>query len=245
MKILLIQIMFCFINCNLAKATMFLPISLEKQVEEATFALETKFVNGRVFKNQAGEIMTEYSFDVLDSYNLDPDDLDAGQLKITMPGGTFEGITSMIDGAPQFSLGEKSFLLLKKIHSRIYISNFSLGKFKIQEINGKTYFVSEVFPMNPHMGRISKEKMIDLIKSKWKITSIVLPAAKIKNNLILAHEQISDSNVHITNSRIPAQEIIPNEKVPLVFWITLALGSAVFGFIYLKLSQMENKNKKN
>jgi hypothetical protein len=224
---------------------MFLPISLEKQVEEATFAVETKFANGRVFKNQNGDIMTEYSFDVLDSYNLDPDDLDSGQLKITMPGGTFEGITSTIDGAPQFSLGEKSFLLLKKIHSRIYISNFSLGKFKIQEFNGKTYFVSEVFPMDQHIGRISKEKMIDLIKSKWKITSNVLPAALIKSNLILANKQRSDSNVQMTNSRNPAQEKKPNEKVPVFFWITLVLVSAVFGITYFKLSQMENKNKKN
>ncbi|MDD4976281.1 MAG: hypothetical protein PHY93_18125 [Bacteriovorax sp.] len=235
---------------NVCFATMFLPLPFDKQVEEATSAVEVKLENTKVFKNASGLIMTEYSFEVLESYNFSDDDLDNQKLKLSMPGGTYDGITSMIDGAPQFNKNERSFLLLKKIDSKNYLSNFSLGKFKIQEFEGKPYYVSEVFPMDPKIGRISKEKMIELMKSKWKIT-LMIPK-------IIPHVTASTSASSpgpgteirpIIKSvddleREPAQEeSITNEGVPIFFWSAIAFFVFFFSFIFFKLGKTDSKHK--
>lgn len=232
-------------------ATMFVPLALEKQVEEATSAVEVKLSNTRVFKNEAGMIMTEYAFNVLENYNLSSEDLENKKLNLTMPGGTYDGVTSTIDGAPQFSLGEKSFLLLKKVESKNYLSNFTLGKYKIQSYEGKTYYVSEVFPLDPKIGRISKDKMIDLMKTKWKTSFSTIedlsPAAggatmSVREKKI---EKVESPIVAIFKKidREPAQTLDADESVPFSFWGSLFIVVFFFSVIFFKLGQSGQKHK--
>lgn len=226
---------------NICMATIFFPLPFEKQVEEATSAVEVHLVSTKVFKNTIGNIMTEYSFDVLEAYNLSDGDLENEKLKLTMPGGTFEGITSMIDGAPQFNADEKSFLLLKKIESKIYLSNFTLGKFKIQEHEGKTFYVSDVFPEDPNVGKISKEKMVELMKTKWK-TSFIDSAEKILN----PNDEIAPKAVSALfggEKRQPAQEEL-NHEIPVFFWSSLLILGFFFALIFFKLGKSEHQHKK-
>ena len=228
---------------NVCFATMILPLSFEKQVEEATSAVEVNLSDARVFQSASGMIMTEYSFDVLEAYNFSDDDLDNQKLKLSMPGGTLNGITSVIDGAPQFAKGERSFLLLKKIEAKIYLSNFTLGKYKIQEYEGKTYFLSEVFPMDPKIGRISKEKMIELLKSKWKIT---LQVPKFLNTRSVASEAFAGEElrpfiktIHDLEREPAQEEPLSNEGVPVFFWSAIFLFVFFFGYIYFRLRKSE------
>lgn len=230
---------------NVSFATMFTPLPFDTQVEEATSAVEVKLENTKVYKNASGLIMTEYSFNVLESYNLADDDLENQKLKLSMPGGTYNGITSMIDGAPQFNKDERSFLLLKKIDSKNYLSNFSLGKFKIQNYEGKTYYVSEVFPMDPKIGRISKDKMIELMKNKWKITLMIpkiIPAYETASTPVAEMRPLIKS-VHDLEREPAQEESISNEGVPVFFWSAIALFAFFFSFIFFKLGKTECKQK--
>ena len=227
---------------NICFATIFSPLTFDKQVEEATSGVEVKLNNSHVFRNASGLIMTEYNFDVLESYNLSPDDLDNQKLKLTMPGGTLDGITSNIDGAPQFNSDDRSFLLLKKIESKIYLSNFTLGKYKIQEYEGKTDYVSEVFPMDPKVGRISKDNMIDLMKIKWKISSS--SSLEQINSSMVPHVEkklvLENSKNPEFKKRSPADddnESVAHEEVPLFFWSAIALVVFFFSFIFFKLGK--------
>lgn len=221
-------------------ATMFFPLPFEKQVEEASSGVEVRLGSSRVFKNAQGIIMTEYSFDIIEAYNLSNDDLENQKLKLTMPGGSFEGITSVIDGAPEFRVEEKSFLLLKKINSKIYLSNFTLGKFKIQEHEGKTYYVSEVFPMDANIGRIQKEKMIELMRNKWKTSFTDKPGELLK--IASGTPKLEPLSVFLKNDerRQPAQEVEVSRKVPFFFWSSLLILLFFFTFIFFKLSKREN-----
>lgn len=236
-----VWIVLVLVIANVSFATMFFPLPLEKQVEEATAAAEVRLASSRVFKNSTGTIMTEYRFDVVEAYNLSPDDLENNQLMLAMPGGTYEGITSMVDGAPVFKSGERSFLLLKKVESKIYLSNFTLGKYKIQKYEGKEYYVSEVFPMDQNIGRISKEKMVELMKTKWR-TSF----APEKRNVqpVVAKVPPAPDKEFKFEKREPAQEAIANEEVPVFFWSALALVSFLFAFIFFKLGQSEHLHKR-
>ncbi|MGZ3788375.1 MAG: hypothetical protein ACXVLQ_07610 [Bacteriovorax sp.] len=230
---------------NACMATIFFPLPFEKQIDEATSAVEVRLESARVFKSAGGMIMTEYSFDVLESYNLSSSDLDNQKLKLTMPGGTYEGITSMIDGAPQFGSGEKSFLLLKKIESKIYLSNFSLGKYKIQNDGGRIYYVSEVFPSDPQIGRISKEKMVELMKSKWKISSDdASNKSKSKSVVVVPEIKAPIKAMPEFEKREPAEESIVREEVPVFFWSAIVLVVFFFAFIFFKLGQSEHQHRR-
>lgn len=230
---------------NVCFSTMFSPLPFDKQVEEANSAVEVKLENTKVFKNASGLIMTEYSFDVLESYNLSDDDLDNQKLKISMPGGTFNGITSMIDGAPQFNKDERSFLLLKKIDSKVYLSNFTLGKFKIQDYEGKTYYVSEVFPMDPKVGRISKEKMIELMKNKWKISLMIPKVTPVRATASSSVAEIRPiiKSVHDLEREPAQEESISNEGTPIFFWSAIALFVFFFTLIFFKLGKSGIQHK--
>lgn len=226
---------------NAAFATMFFPLSFERQIEEATSAAEVKLSSSRIFKNSAGAIMTEYSFEILESYNLSVEELEKGRLKLTMPGGTLDGLTSMIDGAPEFKQGEKIFLLLKQIESRLYLSNFTLGKYKIQTFEGKDYYVSEVFPLDQNIGRIAKEKMIELIKEKWKLSS----APVMKNDKpVFAKVPPAPERKMVFEKRAPAQASVASEEVPVFFWGALILVVFFFVLIFIKLGQSGQLNKR-
>lgn len=150
-------------------ATTFQAMPLEKLIDESSGAAEVELKEKKSFMNKMGMILTEYTFNVGESYNVDNSDLDGEFLKITMTGGTVNGVTSFIDGAPEFDVGEKSFLLLKKIESKMYISNFTLGKYKVSEEDGKVVYVSTVFPNDSDIGKVKKDRMIDMIKMKFKI----------------------------------------------------------------------------
>jgi hypothetical protein len=149
----------------------------------------------------------------------------------------------MIDGAPQFAPEEKSFLLLKKVESRIYLSNFTLGKFKIQQYEGKTYYVSEVFPMDPNIGRISKDKMVDLMKTKWKMTSTEELAVPTKAVSIVAKAPPSPEDGFKFEKREPAQEA-SNQDVPVFFWSAIVLVAFFFALIFFKLGQSGHHHKR-
>jgi len=229
------------VMANVAFATMFFPLPFDKQIEEATSAAEVKLTSSHVFKNSAGAIMTEYVFNILESYNLSPEDLDNQQLKLAMPGGTYEGMTSVIDGAPVFKEGEKTFLLLKKIESKIYLSNFTLGKYKIQNVEGKDYYVSEVFPFDQNIGRITKEKMIELMKEKWKLTAAPL----VKDGKpVFVRVPPSPEKQLFFEKREPAQESAATEEIPVFFWSALILVTFFFAFIFFKIGQNGQLSKR-
>lgn len=241
MKILLMLITLSFQNTCFA--TMFNPIALEAQVEEATAAVEVYLNSSKVFKNALGAIMTEYSFDVLESFNLSNDEIENNKLKLTLPGGTFKDTTSMIDGAPNFNVNEKSFLLLKKIESSFYLSNFSLGKFRIEENHGEVFYVSDLFPQDPAVGRIEKNKMIKLMEEKWNISfSDELKVVTVTDDPT-SQSRLFSSVIKTAHKRSPAQALEEKQETPLFFWSAIVIVILSFSFVFLKLSKNESEKK--
>jgi len=170
-----------FISIQVALATTFIPLPLDKQVESASMGAEVILLNMQGFKHPAGYIATEYRFKVIEPTNLDPAELEDGKLVLTLPGGNFDGITTVVDGSPKFNPGERIFLLLKKVEGKVYLSNFTLGKFNIQKIEDEEYYVNEVFPNMPNVGRIKKSTMKKLMNEKWNLVSINIDNSKSDN----------------------------------------------------------------
>ncbi|MBY0416034.1 MAG: hypothetical protein K2Q18_17820 [Bdellovibrionales bacterium] len=240
---------FFFATCFLAfqaMATTFVPIPLEKLIDESNSAAEVELKAKKSYMNQVGLIFTEYTFSLIDSYNLASGDLEGEVLKLTMTGGSVNGVTSYIDGAPEFEVGEKSFLLLKKVESKLYLSNFTMGKYKIEESNGKKIFISSVFPNDPDLGKVSKERMVEIIKTKFKISdagNINSIVSREKNKKFFQRtEEIK------FRERRPAQDCMVNdcvgEKQPsdglLAMWGFLGLFVCTAFTIWWKLRKTIN-----
>ena len=172
--------LFIFFSTQALQATTFRKIPLSQLIEESTSAAEVKLIHKRAYMNKIGMIFTEHTFQVLEPFNLNQD-LEGEILKLDLTGGTINGVTSFIDGAPEFNIGEKSFLLLKKIENKLYLSNFTLGKYKILEEDGVTYYQSSVFPSDPEMGKVSKERMLELVRARFSITQVDTKNGIIKN----------------------------------------------------------------
>jgi hypothetical protein len=220
---LIISIFSSFFNVVL-NATQFVPLSIEKQVSEADFAVEATLLKKTIYKNTNGLIMSDYQFRVDESFGLNEK-----EFHLDIPGGTLEGITAVIEGAPQFTENEKIFLLLKKVESKVYLSNFTLGKYQIIKINGKIFYRSEVFPLDPRIGIISKEKMRSFITEKWHESAVVSVSNSLTNKI--------DKNFQIkknrtTTGRIPAgiPELLPVKNNWFEKIITLV---GILGFAWI------------
>jgi hypothetical protein len=219
-----------------AMATTFQRMPLDKLIEDSHAAAEVSLKEKKSYMNKMGVIMTDYIFKLGESYNILDTDLEGEFLKVSLIGGNVDGVTSYIDGAPEFAVGEESFLLLKKIESKIYISNFTMGKYKIEEVSGQKYYISSVFPMDTDIGRVKKERMIEVIKTKFKQVSVPVkertvdaPVVDMKNYSTMAMNQ---------EKRAPAQEEIANiNSGVFVMWFFFLL-LVVSGFvIWRKLRQ--------
>ncbi len=113
------------------------------------------------------------------------------------------------------------FLLLKKIESKIYLSNFTLGEYKIITVGEKKYYRSAVFPYHPQIGLISKEKMKNLLAQK---NSVVL-----KNSFIPVSPIQQNPKIHQANTKAPVAEKMrapANEESS--FFSMIASGLLVF-----------------
>lgn len=178
MKIYLLRYLVIFliiVMTSSGHATVFSNISIKAQVDEADFAAEVTLLDKKVYLDGNGLIVSSYNFSVNEGYGLS-DKI----INLEIPGGTLNGVTSEIDSAPQFKKNEKIFLLLKKVESKLYLSNFSLGEYKIIKKNNKEYYQSVIYLNDPNSGIIEKEKMISLVMQKSNQLHTD-PVLKIKN----------------------------------------------------------------
>lgn len=227
-----------FLLIQVALATTFIPLPLDKQVESAGMGAEVVLLNMQGFKHPAGYVATEYRFKVIEPTNLDPNELEDGKLVLSLPGGNFDGVTTVVDGSPKFNPGERIFLLLKKIEGKIYLSNFTLGKFNIQKIDGEEYYVNEVFPNMPNVGRIKKSTMKKLMNEKWNLVSLKIdsskPNDKNKNISIL---KLPDEKVN-TKANGKIERDIASEESSIdwlnIFIYCLSFFGIVFSLLLLK-----------
>lgn len=222
-------------------ATMYLPTSIDRQIEEATSGAEVSLSSSRVYKNGQGAIATEYRFDVLEAYNLKSEDLQNGQLLITLPVGSYQGVTSSIEGAPNFKEHQRIFLLLKKSQGKMYLSNFSMGMYQLEQKENQTHYVSVVFPKTSPDAVIEKTHMIELMNEKWKFSHKETAPSKLKVTELSQKKTLPAFKPRPSEGRLPAQEQ-DYERVPFSFWLSTFLLIAFFSMFFFKLNQHKSES---
>ena len=145
-------------------ATSFIPISLEKQFEDADGVIKGKFIGLEYRKIEDGKILTEATFKIISSAGIKPSEIvNKNNFKVVYPGGKWQGLGYAVSGAPSFQKDEESLIILKKSSYGFAVKGLGLGKYSIVDEDNMKYYSSTVFPGHEKLGKISYRKMNDTL----------------------------------------------------------------------------------
>ncbi len=154
-------------------ATTFIPLSIETQVQQSDLAIRGHVIKKRVvYSHDLKMAVTEYYFQVVESMAYDEKNLPKMfEVKVLVPGGHFQGHDYYTVGAPHFNINEEAFVILKKIKDEFWVSNLSLGKYKVltESDDSSLYLKSSVFTYDKNLNHISGEYVKKLFKFSLNI----------------------------------------------------------------------------
>lgn len=140
---------------NLACATTYLPIPLEKQLKESSGVIRGKYIGKSYKRLPSGKIVTELSFKVSHSAGVPPRYfVHKSDFKVLVPGGIWQDIVYQVEGAPKFEVNKEVVVLVKKSSMGYWVSNLALGKYSLVRKRGEEFLVSDIFPHHPKLGRV-------------------------------------------------------------------------------------------
>lgn len=137
-----------------AQATSFMRVSVDSQLDEADGIFIGHFLEQKSIVVEDGSIATQMSFRLSKEYGLDSQLFGLEEIFVHYPGGTWEGETVIIEGVPQFNVGERVAILAKNIDNRLWGLNLALGSYRIINYGKETRLVNGVFPNDPAVSQI-------------------------------------------------------------------------------------------
>ena len=183
-----------------ALATTFIPISLDKQMENASGVLKAKFAGIEYRKVSENEIYTEATFKIIESVGIKQSEIvNKNNFKVIYPGGKWQNLDFRVAGSPQFNKNEESVLILKKTSLGYTVKGLGMGKYDIHKNNENTFYSSSVFPGHASLGEISKKKFNEaLIKRFGSVLK------KVRSDKFVNIPSKTDREVNASSGRFPA-----------------------------------------
>jgi hypothetical protein len=83
--------------------------------------------------------------------------------------------------------------------------------------------------------------MIELMKDKWKISSVVVPNTIFNSPNGMGNTK--SSRFKNMEKRKPAQEEQIRQEVPVSFWVSLIFVIIIFSYVFIKLGRSEHQHK--
>lgn len=152
-------------------ATVFTKIPVQEQIKEADGILVGHFLKQKSLKLEDGMIATQMFFKISREYGLQSDMFGLDEVIVHYPGGTFEGMTSKIDGIPHFIAGEKVAIFTKNIENRYWGLNLGYGTFRVVNYGNQIMLVNSIFPSD---GKIGQVKLADFERDVRAIKGVSL-----------------------------------------------------------------------
>ena len=154
----ILLILFCLLFSLLAEATTYIPLALDRQLDDADSVIHGIYKGNSYKKLKDGEVVTELLFEVNHSAGIRPNEILAPKnFKVMIPGGVWQGVVYHVYGGPIFQEEEEVVLMLKKSADGFFLSNLALGKYQVFTQDGQKYLRSAVFPDHHSLGRIQWE----------------------------------------------------------------------------------------
>lgn len=149
-------------------STTFIPLSLDKQMENASGVLKAEFIGLEYKKVSNDRIITEATFKMIESVGIKQSEIiNKNNFKVIYPGGKWQNLDYRVSGAPTFSPGEETMLILKKTSLGHAVKGLGMGKYEIETGEKGTFYKSSVFPDHSHLGKISSKKFEEAIYNRF------------------------------------------------------------------------------
>ncbi len=216
-------------------ATLFYPVTLEKQMEESDVIFQGEYVS-QTSKKITGAIVTEFTFKVQRWASKQVREK-SETITFYQPGGVvgMEGMS--VEGVANFKPNESVQLILKKApNGDLWLSGLALGKYNQIIEKEKTYWSSSIFPIHPELGKISTHRFDEVVTKHfpngWQNT---FPGVKVK---AIEGEKI----VYETNKK-PQRKIAseaPKKTIPFTW---LMVGMALCFILGMWLAKPNHENE--
>ena len=206
-------------------ATSFLPVSVKKQITESNGILEGEVINSEPFYDDKGAIHTRVFLKVNKWIGVTPT---LYHTEVYVPGGTIGDRAHTVEGAPQFSSGERVVLMLKNYKEKQWVLNLGLGKFSVKKIGNSDILINSIFPQHPKVSqiplntfyslasRLKNKKFKERVKDKYELELE-------KHSEIIKQGRVS-RKIASTEDFEKKQENSKNSTV----WILLILGCLLY-----------------
>lgn len=156
--------LFLLIYSTAVLSATFIPLPLDKQMENADGVLRAQFKGVEYRKISENKIITEATFSIIESVGIKQSEIvNRKNFKVIYPGGKWQDLDYRVSGAPNFHPGEETILILKKTSLGYTVKGLAMGKYEIVENDYGEFYKSTVFPDHVNLGKISKslfEKVI-------------------------------------------------------------------------------------
>lgn len=155
-----------FTNFLIARvgATSFHPVSVEKLITSSDAILVGDFLEAKTVMLEDGLIATEARFKLEQEWGLHAEEYGMSEVIVFFPGGTFEGKTTHVDGAPHFVVGEKNVLMLHAAQDgSLWVQGLASGTFKVVKVGPQRILINPVFPSHPTLGRFPLERFHQIV----------------------------------------------------------------------------------
>gem|GEM_PF-741188 len=146
----------------------FIPLSLEKQMENADGVLKGQFKGLEYRKISDNKIITEATFSIIKSAGIKQSEIvNKNNFKVIYPGGKWQNLDYRVSGAPSFQPNEEAVLILKKTSLGYTVKGLGMGKYQVVKNEDSEYYKSSVFPNHVKLGTISKNNFEDAILNEF------------------------------------------------------------------------------
>lgn len=150
--------------------TTFEPVPLDKLAHHADAVIIGDFLHSKTITLEDGLVATEALFKIERELGVDAEEFGLSEVKVYYPGGVNGSEGLRVEGAPEFTPGQKSALLLTQhTDGRLWVQGMALGTFKIVRIGQKTIVVNSVFPTYSYLSNMEIkyfQRKISSIKDK-------------------------------------------------------------------------------
>ena len=194
-------------------------MAFEKQLRQSDGVIEAQFLGSSSIRTADEEVLTQATFIVKRAVGFSQGEVANKQrLVVVYPGGQWQGINYSIAGSPKFQAGEEVFLLLNKGRHGYSLSNFALGKYKVEWVNGQKQLISEVFPNHPDLGRIAFSKVE---KNIMNVFGRNLDEANNDQHIAMGDRKIEEGRYPAS---VGPSEMARTLEMRTGFWLAVLLG---------------------
>lgn len=161
-------IVFLF-SISTVSATTFKLQDINQQISESQGIFIGNYLKSKSIKLDNGVMATQMYFKMTKEFGIQSDLFGSDEVIVHFPGGHVGDEHVVVEGVPEFVMGEKVALLLTSVDNRYWGLNLGMGTFKVVSFGYNTILINSLFPNDSRIGQVKIEdfeKAVRILKGE-------------------------------------------------------------------------------